>query len=159
MGASQKSILQERSLQGRSVGAFCKSFCRSVLWERPMGASDKIVLQERSVGEFSIGAFSIGEFCRRVLYERSVRAFYKSVLQERSIRAFYKSVLHQLAAYTLLEKVDDGDTASIKSNDSHKKASRKVKQLRVLDGKMAQSLSILLGSVSASRSYLDSFIS
>lgn len=52
--------------------------------------------------------------------------------------------------FLLTEKVDEGDTASIKSNDSSKKQPRKVKQLRVLDGKMAQSLSILLGSVGAS---------
>lgn len=44
---------------------------------------------------------------------------------------------------------DEGDSASIKSNDSgQKKSARKVKQLRVIDPKAGQSLSILLGSVS-----------
>ena len=47
------------------------------------------------------------------------------------------------------EKKDEGDTASVKSNESGtKKSAKKAKTLRVLDGKAGQALSILLGSVS-----------
>jgi len=45
------------------------------------------------------------------------------------------------------KNAEDGSAESVKSSESSKK-SRKAKQLRVLDGKQGQSLSILLGSVS-----------
>ena len=46
------------------------------------------------------------------------------------------------------EKKDEADISSVQSKEGNtKKSSKKAKQLRVLDGKLAQSLSILLGSV------------
>ena len=50
----------------------------------------------------------------------------------------------------LEKKVDEGDASAAKGAEGNKKSARKGRQLRVLDGKSGQSLSILLGSVSSS---------
>ncbi|XP_067949319.1 protein diaphanous homolog 2-like isoform X2 [Watersipora subatra] len=53
------------------------------------------------------------------------------------------------AAKNKTEKVEEGDASSVKNSEGTKKPSKKNKQLRILDGKSGQGLSILLGSVKA----------